>query len=182
MDQILIPLLTAILGLLGGLIVARMQARSSERTEAKRAIAQKRDTLNSLALEIAKLELERAAREGRRTQSSLVAHWAVLRALMEEHGGGGPAPKLPYMVDKINITYGGLCWNDWSKKGFKSQEEMMDALFTDPSLRSRLVAERSMENIRSFLENTPVGLDWTIELKEPGETSRLAEWPRDQDG
>lgn len=86
MENIVVPIVTAMLGVIGGLLVARSQARSRKALERDRATENEHGLLSSLALEIAKLEFERAEKQGRRSGSSLVAHWAVLRALMEEHG------------------------------------------------------------------------------------------------
>lgn len=148
MEQFLIPVLTAVIGLVGGLAVARIRARSQRRIEESKIEANQKINLSNLALEIAKLEFENAQKEGKQSYSSIAAHWAVIRALMEEHGSDIKRSDLPHIVKAISQNYGRLCWDERAKERFGSFEELIEAVRANPSL----VAERDLENILRYLK------------------------------
>ena len=103
--EIIIPIITAIIGVAGGVFTEKMRSKSD-----------KQESINSKANEIVKLELERAKDLGRSSPYSVVAHWAVLKTLIEENDFKNlGSTDLTEITNSIHNQYMLQCWPDGNK-------------------------------------------------------------------
>jgi hypothetical protein len=110
MLTILLPIVSAIIGVAGGLLVAHHQARSTKTLEIQKAADIEKAAFRNLALEIVKLEFERAALEGRTSTHSILAHWSIVAALMEESRVKLDDPELVSVIGHLSNYYTQFCW------------------------------------------------------------------------
>lgn len=109
MTSALLSVITALIGVIGGFLLARFQASQSAKLASHRAEAERQAQLQSLAMDIVKVELERAEREGRRSPHPAIAHFTVISSLLQQYDVSLRREDLQNTVRLISDSYHGHC-------------------------------------------------------------------------
>ncbi len=135
--EVFIPILASIIGIIGGLLIARSKNRTAERLVQEKH----KESMRSLALEIVKAEFMRAAEEGRISRHSIHAHWTVVKFLLEEHEVDPKDPNWVEIIDEASSYYQQICWPEKSLKKIGKRmnqlEQLKISLIKNPYLNGK---------------------------------------------
>src|SRR5688572_5185401 len=99
--ELILPVVTALIGVLGGLLISYFNNKKNERAEKSK-----------LALEIVKVELDRATKRGFNFASthSTLAHWAVVSELIRKYSVDLDDPLIKNKIEEITDRYREYCF------------------------------------------------------------------------
>ena len=112
--KILVPIATSLIGVFAGYLIARSRYRSDK----------ERGT-DKLALDLVEREWERLSSQDQTSDFSSIAHWAVLRKLLDEfQNNKEKVTNLEELRDDFDSKYTCVCSTYYAKKFLKLSSEL----------------------------------------------------------
>lgn len=111
-----IPILTALLGLLGGLAIALFRERAATRRFESESSSGEKAKREHLAREILDLEFVQARSSGRVSPYAAISHFVVLKELLAKENDLELGADLQTKMESIQFMYQNMCWPESEAK------------------------------------------------------------------
>lgn len=147
MDEYLIPIITAIIGLIGGLSITLIKERFlNKRANKSNEQSQQTESLK-LAKELLELEFERAKTIGLDSPYSTIAHLVVLEQLINKQLRNKVSKNLMEVTEAINDEYIKRCW----PQGYNHEAQLQ--LFNSIRDNKDMSNPEVMQSLKILLNN-----------------------------
>ena len=146
----MLPVITAVLGLLGGLLIALIRERFSDTRNKENIAKDKENKRQQLAKEILDIEFQRAKFVGKESPYSTIAHFVVLNELIDKSTNFNIDLSLREITESINKEYQERCWPSGYNEG---AQDVVHSAIADPD---KIRSTEFLINLKTLLESESI--------------------------